>query len=476
MGLTATKSFVRVTTLPMKAFVKKLFCALISLVAMFSLLAPKMSADNAAPKIQISSINSSKYTITITFPQAIPAGNITDIEVWSTNNQKLWQYFTPSGGTTFSATTPTLPSPQYYISVGLFTPNWSDNYAWFNHIATIDSSSPTPTTPTSSQNTISGPAQVTAMNAYNDWKAKYVVTSGDSLRVVRPENNNDTVSEGMGYGMLLAAFAKDQNTFAGLWNYTKKYLDSKGLMNWQIDSSGHVIGSGSATDADEDIAYALIKANNLWGQGYDSAAKSMITAMKAHDVTNNYMNPGDNWTGQVMNPSYVAPSYYNAFANMTGDSAWNQIASQNSSWLTKVANSSTGFVPDWINVDFSSANIGFDSHQHDFYYDALRNPIRMLIDYKATGDGNASQILQKQAAFLSGIGVDKLQSGYTLSGLSFTNYLDTAFLAAYTAAAQINPNSQFAQTLVNKLVNTAPNGYFGTSLRAITLFVIAGNN
>ncbi|HEV2339837.1 MAG TPA: hypothetical protein VGT05_03675 [Patescibacteria group bacterium] len=45
---------------------------------------------------------------------------------------------------------------------------------------------------------------------------------------------------------------------------------------------------------------------------------------------------------------------------------------------------------------------------------------------------------------------------------------------AYAADGQVNPSSPFAQSELSALQTNNPNGYFGTSLRAITLFIIAG--
>lgn len=476
-----------------------------------------------APKLLAASINTPQVSITthnnqegisVVFPQAIQSGNIVDIELYNSSNAKVWQYSSTTGGTNFSATPPLLSSGTYFISIGVFTPNWTSNISWYDRISTLtvatnmtatatDASIPTDTPPAapsaaittsptsipstspspSTSNTTAVQATTSSSNpsvtqdAYNQWKAKYVIPADSGLRVVRPENSNDTVSEGMGYGMLLSMWAKDQGTFAGLWQYTQKYLDSKGLMNWQISSGGSVIGQGSATDADEDIAYALVKAASIWpGQGYDIGAKNMIAAIKRSDTVNNFMNPGDNWGATtIMDPSYLAPSYYRAFATFTGDTQWNDIASKNSSWLQQAANSSTGLLPDWLNADFSQANIGFDTHKNDFFYDAVRTPIRLLMAYKS-GDQNAASVLQKQNWFFSSIGADKLTAGYTMFGQSFANYMDSTFLSGVTAASQIDPNSNFAKTMVQKLTSNQPTGYFGTSLRAITLFILAGNN
>ncbi len=342
-----------------------------------------------------------------------------------------------------------------------------------------DSAAPIPTSSvapvTSSQNL----AALSAANAaYDLWKSTYVQSpSTGVLRVIRPENQNDTVSEGMGYGMLLSLFANDQQTFSGLFNYTKQYLDQKGLMNWQVSSNGVVIGQGSATDADEDIAYALLRAEAKWpGQGYGQAAKEMIRAMLQNEVLpSNLINPGDNWGNtQIVNPSYLAPAYYRAFAQISADPRWNSIAEKTGSWEQSASNSSSGLLPDWLNADLSSAPISWDLHKNDFYYDALRAPIRLLMDYKWNNSQAAFFVLDRQNNFVSTTGLTNLKSGYTLSGTPLTSYIDSAFLGAYASMGQINPQSQFAKDSLNALIQSSPNSYFSASIKALALYVIGG--
>ena len=79
----------------------------------------------------------------------------------------------------------------------------------------------------------------------------------------RPSDNNDTVSEGMAYGMLFAVYMNDKATFDGLWTQAQARRNGKGLLRWHYDGNGSPIGSGAdnaATDADEDAAFALIMA------------------------------------------------------------------------------------------------------------------------------------------------------------------------------------------------------------------------
>lgn len=73
-----------------------------------------------------------------------------------------------------------------------------------------------------------------------------------------------TVSEGVGYGMLISVFREDWETYNGIWNYSKGYRNSKyasgnGLMPWLTNTFSFDIGDqASATDADLDIAASLV--------------------------------------------------------------------------------------------------------------------------------------------------------------------------------------------------------------------------
>jgi hypothetical protein len=55
------------------------------------------------------------------------------------------------------------------------------------------------------------------------------------------------VSEGIAYGMMLAAYVDDQDTFDALWLYAKEFEDEHGLMYWYIDPTGTVTCPGEET-------------------------------------------------------------------------------------------------------------------------------------------------------------------------------------------------------------------------------------
>ncbi len=65
--------------------------------------------------------------------------------------------------------------------------------------------------------------------------------------------------------MMIAVNMNDQTLFDSLYGYWNNNLATGTLMTWCIPTSGTSCqpqGGGSATDADEDAAYALLMAGN----------------------------------------------------------------------------------------------------------------------------------------------------------------------------------------------------------------------
>lgn len=306
---------------------------------------------------------------------------------------------------------------------------------------------------------------------YSSWKKTYVVNVNDNIsRVKNLQDNNTTVSEGIGYGLLFSAAMKDKNTFDNLYNYMKLYLDNNGLMNWKIDSDGNVIGKGSATDADEDMAYALLLAYKTWNESfYLDEAKKIIESIAKYEIDSKYMVlPGDSWgNNHLLNPSYIAPLYYYKFGEVSDKSFWNNVTNKNIDFLYSAMNSKTGFLPDWINNDGS-----IQDENNVFGYDSVRVPIRLLQFYNETQNGTALNILQSQYNFISNIGADNLVAGYSLSGDPLVTYKNSTYMSSFSAISYINNKSSFSKTIIQKLINSQPDDYYGSSLKLwITLIL-----
>ena len=84
------------------------------------------------------------------------------------------------------------------------------------------------------------------LTEWEAWKDKYVSKSGHR-RVLF--DGPDTVSECMGYGMLMAVYFNEQTLFDELFDYVEYCSDPNGLMHWKTND-GITVGANSATSAE----------------------------------------------------------------------------------------------------------------------------------------------------------------------------------------------------------------------------------
>jgi endo-1,4-beta-D-glucanase Y len=320
---------------------------------------------------------------------------------------------------------------------------------------------------------------------YNHWKALAITSNGagGQLRVQRPDSGSDTVSEGIGYGMIAAVYINDQTTFDSLWRYEQKWLDSVGLMNWQINSGGtQAIGTGSATDGDEDMAWALIMADRQWGgQGtltgtYLDTAKALIAKIWQYDVDhgrNEMLKPGDGWMEDRTNPSYFAPAYYRVFSTVTNDPNWLKVVESSYSIITQslaYGNASNGLVPDWCTST--------GTPEGTYTYDACRTPFRIALDACLFNEPRAVSYLGKTSSFFSGVGAANIKDGYALTGTPSGTSLKLAFLgpAAVGSMTQSSP-SQLLNDGYRGMATLTPveNTYYNAAWGVLSLLMMTGN-
>lgn len=339
--------------------------------------------------------------------------------------------------------------------------------------------------------------------AYDTWKSATLSAEGAGgfLRVRKPDSGTvigSTVSEGMGYGLLLAVYFGEQSIFDALWKYTALYLNANGLMDWEVDPNGKIIGTGAATDGDEDIAFALLMASRQWGgQGsldtpYLELAKAMIEAIFQFEVDrtrNSMLLPGDAWGNRdVTNPSYFAPAYFRVFGEVTGKQAeWNQVIDENYAILARSlnatnGNATNGLVPAWC--DSSGATVvAFSGAPTHFQNDSTRTPFRIGQDFCWFGETRAKAYLDKIAGFYAQVGVANIVDGYALDGTpkperatgglqsaSFVGPAGVAFSASVAQQAELDE----AWTAVASQKLTAGTLYYQKSWTALSLLMMGG--
>ena len=295
-----------------------------------------------------------------------------------------------------------------------------------------------------------------AQTHYAAWKTRFVTSSGagGNLRVQRPEDGNDTVSEGIAYGMLFAVYLDDRATFDGLWAYAKAHM-SNGLMGWHINSGGSTIDGNAASDADEDMAWALFMAAKKWGGSYQGEAVTLTNALYQQEVSGGQLKPAPTGLDGNRNPSYLAPAYYRLFAQETGQAGWMAVVDWSYSYLNQTANGSTGLVPDWTGSPRSGP---------DYRYDACRTPWRIAQDYCWNGEMRARDYATKVTTFFAGIGVGNIVDGYQLGGNPIgTAQNSMSFLGPVGVGAMAAGRSAVAEDVLGRmntlLANTSDPAY-----------------
>jgi endo-1,4-beta-D-glucanase Y len=342
-----------------------------------------------------------------------------------------------------------------------------------------------------------------ATAAYAKWKNDLLTTSGARgfVRVLRPDSPgaiNTSNSEGTAYGMLIAVAMNDPATFDGLWNYSQLFLDSSGLMNWEIDPSGNgptSEGSGAATDADEDMAYALLWADARWGgkgslpSSYHDLAVKQIDAIWNAEVDhsrNDTLAPGDQFGGaSIVNISYFAPSYYRIFAKASGQSGWSNVVESSYTILAASlnaanGNANNGLVPAWCTP--AGALQAPSGKPTNYQLDSCRTPFRIGEDYCFFGEPRAKAYLAKISEFYSGVGAANIVDGYNLDGTPNPSHTTVHQSAAFVGPAAVGAMSDpmFAMLRdqayagVATLLELDGTTYYTESWTALSLVMLTG--
>jgi len=354
---------------------------------------------------------------------------------------------------------------------------------------------------------------------YATWKSKYVKTTGGQGSWVNcgkscGSSDNVAVSEGHGYGMVLAAYMADQALFDSMYQFYRAHRSINGpnLMAWQQTlKNGKMVNTGgadSATDGDLDIGYALLLADQQWGSSggidYRTAALNVLHDILAWDVNQTYWNttPGDWARGSSSDEKHSRPSdwmtdHFLAFAKVdtANASKWNNVydgVAKNVNYQFTHGSQGTGIVPDFVVLSGSNfvpvtGEYLETKHDGDFDYNACRTPWRLSMSYIVDGRGEMLAAEQKTASWIKGTtgGVpNRIRAGYYIrngtNGKSYVSYDDLAFTGPMAVDAMLGGSA--GQGWLNSLWTSITGGdygtttdYYGDTLRMQVLIVVSGN-
>jgi endoglucanase len=185
--------------------------------------------------------------------------------------------------------------------------------------------------------------------------AGYVEPDG---RVVRRDQNGDTVSEGQAYGLLLAQSVGDHGAFARIWAWTKAHLQRPdGLLAYHANGSGTVTNTTPASDADVLSAWALARATGPGAAGYHVEGRRMASAVLSLETVRRggaLMLAAGPWaTGEpaTLDPSYWSLGAFDELARLTRDPRWLALSHSTETLASSLTGGGARLPPDWARVD-----------------------------------------------------------------------------------------------------------------------------
>ncbi|HYF17462.1 MAG TPA: glycosyl hydrolase family 8 [Ramlibacter sp.] len=349
--------------------------------------------------------------------------------------------------------------------------------------------------------------------SYDAWKAQAIadvpsIPGGKAVRFGR-SSTYITVSEGMGYGMLIAVLMaghdpQAREIFDGLLTTVRARpaygipvaMGGPYLMEWRLSINGNSAGDGwNAMDGDQDIAMALLMADRQWGSNtgrwnYKQEGIRTINAMKAWNMKPDGTTKGLA-TSHVSRTSDYMISHFRAYAKATGDSYWSTTVIDRCYWLIDrmqtVYSPGVGLMPDFI-VQTDTANpvpspggMGdfVDTEMH-YFANAQRNPWRWGTDYVTSGDVRWKNVLDKLVGFIqrdTGGNPAIISAGYRLDGTALNrSYSPEGFIGPMLCGALVNPSFQpFLNSLWTWNANNFTTDYYDSECQLIPMIVASGN-
>lgn len=368
------------------------------------------------------------------------------------------------------------------------------------------------------------PNQLAVQTMYNNWIAKFYVTYEEEVPAseepylgamveklkgsarIKFDSPLNTVSEGIGYGMLITYFMKDWEKFNKLFKYYQAYpvsaLDGLFFMKWMVKGDEFKGGfsadatGGSATDADLDVMTALFLAYGETGNvEYLNYAKGIAGAIYSTEVnpTTHLFMPGND--GLHMNDGYV---YNTSYFSLVGirlaikydterSAAWQQVLDATYAYMLKVQAAGNGLWPDWSNADGIPTNPENNSSTGKlcdyFGLEGVRIPLRVMWDYNWFGDDRAKTLAETAGNFAftsTGGDITKTlikyiyqgeqpkagQGGAHFRGAFCSLWTVNATLSAYTPACN--------EVIVNTPFKTTNSLYFEPSMQLLYSLFLNG--
>jgi hypothetical protein len=349
---------------------------------------------------------------------------------------------------------------------------------------------------------------------YDAWKAARIVSAASVVSGGYADQFSNTtyltVSEGMGYAMLLAVLfaghdAKAQQLFDGLLAVVRKRYayavvpydpNGKYLMDWRLNADGTSAGDGwNAMDGDLDIAMALLMAHRQWGSSgtwnYLQEGKNTIAGIKSWCMASDGTTKGLAKATVSRTSDYMI-GHFRAFQAATGDTFWS-LAVDRAYYLADrmqtVYSAGAGLMPDFIvgtETATPSPSPGFmgdgNANENKYWWNACRNPWRYASDYVLSADARwktvTARIVNCFQAKVAAAGGDVtvIGTGYNLDGSLAAGGNDAAYMAPIMLGGCIDASYQgLVDALWKWNASHLTTGYYDSEIQLLSMVAAAGN-
>jgi len=357
---------------------------------------------------------------------------------------------------------------------------------------------------------------------YREWKRRYLVGAGRDAegrplyRVIHSlENPDETVSEGIGYGMMIVVYMAGYDDearalFDGLYRYARAHpseVDPR-LMAWKQPPDEN--GNDSAFDGDADIAYALLLADRQWGSGgavdYRAAALERLAAIEERTIgphsrlplLGDWVEPAgtaeDGYRYNEYSPriSDFMPAHFRAFGAYGDRELWAEVEAAIERAVIELEEGyspATGLMPDF--AEPRGPEPGFPlmparpyflegPHDGDYDYNAGRYPWRASTAVLLYGDGfwrERMDRLSHWAERATGGDPLALNAGYHLDGTPTEgqDYFTIFFAAPLATAAMTQPDQQAWLDALYLAVRNRHEDYYEDTVTLLNLLLLSNN-
>lgn len=220
---------------------------------------------------------------------------------------------------------------------------------------------------------------------------------GGDLAYIVDIGHMDVRSEGMSYGMTIAALLHKRYLFDRLWNFAKRYMrnnsgDMEGYYSWQVSVQNFkMIDPGAAPDGEEYFAAALLYGAKIFDcDEYRDEAIKLMNDMAHKPETGDVFTMMDAKAGLVRfspmrgndftDPSYHTLSFYRMYGAAADGDFWKKIAGNSLEYLKKACHPVTGLAADYSEFDGTPKKTPWCDASHCFSGDAWRVAWNIALD------------------------------------------------------------------------------------------------